>query len=359
MDNNRLMCVRCVMDQTDPDIQFDQHGICNYCHAAKAAANQHRIDKMNLPWIIDYIKKRGRGKKYDVLLGLSGGVDSSTALRVIREHGLRPLTYQVDNGWNTPEADENVMRLVEGLKVPFYRYTINLERFRELQRAFIMSGTANIEVPTDHILMATTYEMAAKYKIPTVISGGNFQTESIMPPAWGYNARDLTFIEAVYKEFTGKKLKGLPTISLLKYLWYRNIKRIQVINLLDYCEYNREEEQKRLAKMFGWKPYGEKHAESVFTQWFQIYYLPMRFGYDKRKPHLSSLIHSGQMTREEAIHLLKFSPDLKVLSVPLDPLGVQWRPEENKTYRDYRNAEKWWDRWSAFFRFLKKFGYSA
>ena len=200
------------------------------------------------------------------------------------------------------------MRLVETLKVPFYRYTIDLARFRELQVAFLKAGLPNAEIPTDHILMATSYEMAHKYGIKYILSGGNVATESIMPPSWSYNARDLVHIKAVYKKMTGKVLSGLPVCSLLKWNYYRWIARIKTMYLLDYLDYNRNQAATILAQDYGWQEYGEKHCESMFTAWFQNYYLFQKFGIDKRKAHLSSLINSGQMTREDALKRLEESP---------------------------------------------------
>lgn len=247
-------CTRCVMDTSDTDIKFDKEGVCNYCHFADSKANERRIMVLERPWIIEEIKKRGKGKKYDCLVGLSGGVDSSYVLHLLKEDGIRPLAFCVDNGWQTPEAQENVMRLVEGLKVPLYRYVLDLEAFKELQKAFIQAGVKNIEIPTDHVLMAATYEMARKYKIKTIISGGNWQTEGTMPPSYGYNASDLTHIKAIANKF-GASLDKLPTISLLQYLWYRNVKGLKVINLLDYYQYNREEAIKTLKSRYGWRNY--------------------------------------------------------------------------------------------------------
>ena len=341
------------MDTSDSDITFDVNSVCKYCHIAKSQENQHRVDKEQRPWVIDQIKQKGKGKEYDVLIGLSGGVDSSMALHRVIEQGLRPLAFSVDNGWQTPEADENIMKLVEGMKVPFYRYTLNLERFRELQRAFIMSGVKNIEIPTDHVLMATTYEMAHKYGIKTIISGGNWQTEGTMPPSYGYNASDLTHIKAIYERFMGTGMDDLPVISLMSYLWRRNIEGIKIVNLLDYYDYNREDAIRLLVEKYGYKSYGEKHGESKFTKWFQNVYLPIKFGIDKRKPHLSSLIHSGQITRVEALKELQNPTDS-------DPIAwdVDWLDSEKHEHSDYPTNEKWVRRWQKFFNVLKRYGYS-
>lgn len=349
------------MDTSDTDITFDENGVCNYCLFADSKANERRAQKLELPWVIRAIKDKGKGKKYDCLIGLSGGVDSSYALHKIVEQGLRPLCFSVDNGWQTPEADENMMRMVEGLKVPFYRYTIDLEAFKRLQRAFIQSGTANIEIPTDHVLMATTYEMARKYGIKNIISGGNWQTEGTMPKAFGYQAADLTHIKAIAKQF-GASVDNLPHISLLQYLWYRNIERIKVTNLLDYYDYNREHAIKTLERLYGYKPYGEKHGESKFTAFFQGWYLPTKFEIDKRKPHLSSLIHSGQITRDEALKVLSITPIVGVDTAPvfgklgMMPLDIEEIP--NHDYSDYPTNEKWVKRWQKFFNVLKRYDYS-
>jgi len=337
------------MSTEDPDITFDEQGVCNYCHYADSQANARRLFIDQRPWVINELRKAGRGKNYDCLIGLSGGVDSSIALHYLVENGLRPLTFTVDNGWNTPASDENIMRLVEGLKVPFYRYTLNLEAFRSLQRAFIQSGVANIEIPTDHVLMATTYEMARKYKIKHIVSGGNWQTEGTMPPSYGYQARDLTHITAIARKFNyGKVLLQLPTISLPQYLRYRFLERIKVVNLLDYYNYNREQAQQILEEKYKWKRYGEKHGESVFTKWFQDFYLPQAHNLDKRRPHFSSLIHSGQLTREQASNLLEY----KLIWPPSPFPDIKYFVSH--PYTEYPTNERWWNLLSSIYGHFKK-----
>jgi N-acetyl sugar amidotransferase len=296
------------MDGSADELVLDEDGVCNFCHQAQKALAEIKRDKHQLSGIIERIKKAGDGKKYDILIGLSGGVDSSYALIKAVEFGLRPLCFSIDNGWNNPMADENIMRIVEGLKVPFYRYVIDTDKFKKLQSAFIHAGLMNIEIPTDHVIMAATYEMASKYGIKYIVSGGNVTTESIMPKSWGYEPRDLVHIKDVYRKMARESLSGLPTCSLLKFNWYKWVKGIRTIYLLDFLGYNRKEAIETLSNRFGWKDYGGKHEESVFTKWFQNFYLYMKFGIDKRKAHLSSEINSGQITRSEAKEILAERP---------------------------------------------------
>jgi len=288
------------MDGSAEEIVLNEDGICNFCTQAEKALREIEESKHLLPEIINQIKKDGYGKDYDVLVGLSGGADSGMALHHLTRLGLRPLCFSVDNGWNTKEADENIMRLVEGMRVPFYRYVLDAGKFKELQGAFMRAGVPNIEIPTDHVLMAASYELADKYDIKWIVSGGNVTTESIMPPSWGYDARDLVHIKDIYKKMTGKTLTGIPTCGLMEFNYYKWLRGIKVFYLLDYLNYHRDASINVLKDLYGYKPYGMKHGESTFTAWFQNFYLYDKFGFDKRKPHFSSMIISGQMERSEA-----------------------------------------------------------
>jgi N-acetyl sugar amidotransferase len=325
------------MDKSDPNITFDKLGVCNHCDTAQKELLFSYAEAGNFNKKIANIKKDGQNNKYDCLIGLSGGVDSSTALHYLVKNGLRPLCYSMDNGYNDPKADENIFKLVEALKVPFEKRIINLDIFKELQSAFIKAGVKNIEIPTDHILMALSYQMAAQYNIKWIISGGNVATESIMPVNWGYNARDLIHIKDIYKKFNGKKLKGLPVCGLLKFNYYKWIKKIKIFYILDYLNYNRKSSERMLIEKYGFQSTGEKHEENIFTRWFQNWYLFEKYGIDKRKAHLSSLINSGQITKKEA--------NLLLIANPIYPeLGIEKQVMKypKHSHYDYKTDEKIW-----------------
>ena len=335
------------MDGTAKEIVLDKDGICNFCHQAQKSLKEIEAEKPNLGKWIKQIKEDGQGSNYDVLIGLSGGVDSSTVLHHAIKFGLRPLCYSIDNGWQSDIAQENIMKMVEGLKVPFFRQTINLNRFRALQAAFMQAGLMNVEIPSDHIIMASSFEIASKYRIKWILSGGNATTESIMPESWGYQPRDLKHIKAVYKWATGKKLTDLPVCGLLKWNYYKWVKGIKTFYLLDYLDYNWEQSKEMLAKEYKWTDYGGKHEESVFTKWFQAYYLFEKFGIDKRKAHWSSLINSGQLDRKTAMQSLASRPEYPSLGLEKKVMGYPKRKHEDFP------RDKWFGRISKVIRFLR------
>lgn len=325
MQTEYQICKTCVMDNTATEFQHTKNG-CNFCDMArKALVEVHGLGGFKIP----------KGEQYDCLIGLSGGVDSSYALMKLVDLGYSPLCFSVDTGWNDPIADENIMKLVEGLKVPFFRYVIDIQKFKKLQATFLQSGTKNIEIPTDHILLAVTMEVAKEYGIKTIISGGNVATESIMPESWGYQARDLTHIKDIYRTFAHKELSGLPTYSLWQFNIDKWIRKIKTIYILDYFDYDREQAIKALEERFNFRRTGAKHEENVWTKWFQNFYLFEKFGIDKRKAHLSSLIVSGQITRTEAMDVLSTNP-------VYPQLGIEDRVMKypRNDYRKYKTNEK-------------------
>ena len=347
----QIICRRCVMDKSAKEIIFDENGVCNFCHIAQRELALAREQKKDLPKIVEKIKKAGRKKKYDVLIGLSGGVDSSFALYSAVQLGIRPLAYSIDNHWNTKESDENIMRLVETLKVPFYRYTIDQKKFLDVQSAFLKAGLINAEIPTDHILLASIYEMARNENIKWIISGGNAATESIMPLSWSYPARDLVHIKDVYRKMTHKELMGIPMCSLWQFNVYKWWHRIKMFYLLDYIEYDRAEAVKILQEKVGYRPYGEKHEESVFTQWFQSFYLFEKFGIDKRKAHFSALINSDQMTRKEALERLGECPVYPKMGIEQKVMAYPKRH-----HKEFATDIKMWTFLCSVIKILRKHG---
>lgn len=340
------------MDGTASEIVLYPNGMCNFCHIAQKELRGINWEKNNLYYQggFGFLKSKG---KYDCLIGLSGGVDSSTVLHyAVTKLGLRPLCFTMDNGYNDPKADENILRLVESLKVPLYRYVLNINRYEEVRAAYLKAGVVNVEAVYDHLLMAASYEMASQYGIKWIISGGNVATESIMPESWSFPARDLTNIKDIYKKMTGKNLKGekgsFPLCGLLKWNWYKWVKGIKVFYLLDYLNYNRQESEKMLMEKYGFKSTNEKHEENRFTKWYQSFYLFTKHGIDKRKAHYSSLINAGQMTRAEAIEKLKTPPTYE--AIPIDERKVM--SYKKRSHYDFK-TDKWYDRISRVIRFFR------
>ncbi len=304
------MCSQCIMDTTDAEIVFDDKGVCNHCHEferhGKANWFPNEEGARRLKEIVQMVKRYGQGKNYDSIIGLSGGTDSSYMALKIKEFGLRPLVVHVDAGWNSEIAVKNIEGIVKHCHYDLHTHVMNWEDMKQLQLAYLKSGIANQDVPQDHAFFASMYHFAVKNSIRYVLSGTNIATEGVFPKSWQNDAMDAINLKAIYKRFGDGKLKEYKTISFFSYyFYYPFIRKMKVIRPLDYMPYRREEAIKELEEKTGWKPYGRKHGESIFTRFFQDYYLMEKFGYDKRKPHLSSMILSVQLTREDALMELK------------------------------------------------------
>ena len=309
------MCVRCVMDTTAEEINFDSRGVCSFCHYfdEKVKPVLERVhsgeSKQLLEAIVTEIKRSGQGKPYDSILGLSGGVDSSYLAYQVAELGLSPLLIHVNTGWNSPESESNLKKLSSALGFDLEVITVDWEEMRDLQIAFYKSAVKNCEIPQDHAFLAVLYKKASEVGVHYILSGGNLATESILPQSWGYNAGDSRHLLQIHKRFGSRPLQNFPILSFWeRYLYYPLVRKIREVRLLNYVAYNRAKAKQILEEKFGWQDYGAKHYESVLTRFFQGYYLPTKFGIDKRKAHFSSLILSGQMTREEALEELKKPP---------------------------------------------------
>jgi N-acetyl sugar amidotransferase len=295
------ICTECVMDTSDPNITFDENGICSHCRSFNFVDFKDFSNESILLSHINIIKKAGRRKKYDCIIGVSGGVDSSYVAYLVKKYGLRPLAIHLDNGWNSELAVQNIRRMLEILEIDLLTYVLDWEGFRDLQVSFLKSGTPDAEIPTDHAITAIIFKLAAKHNIKYLISGSNIATESIGVKAWSHGHSDWRYIKSVHKKFSNKRLKSYPHYGFLDLFYYKIIKQQKSFKILNYINYNKEDAIKELEVNFDWKYYGGKHYESIYTRFYQGYYLPTKFGFDKRRSHLTSQILSGYVSREEAL----------------------------------------------------------
>jgi len=343
------------MDTTDPDIVFDANGISNHYHEFMRLAPfdmyQGSETDAALEALIADIKKNSRNSDYDCICGVSGGVDSSYVAYLAKQFGLRVLTVHFDNGWNSELAVKNVENIVKGLGFDYQTWVVDWEEFRDLQLSFLKASVANAEIPTDHAFLAAIYRLCAKYNIKYILSGSNFATEAILPKSWGYDAKDVKHLKAIHDQFGKVSFKTYPLLGFNKEFYYTYIRGIKMVRLLNYVPYVKPDAMKVIEKQLGWTYYGGKHYESVFTRFFQAYILPQKFNIDKRKAHLSTLICSGQTTREEALEELQkeLYPADKLREhrdYVIKKLGIREQEFNTimstpvKTYKDYPNDEK-------------------
>jgi len=298
------------MDTTAEGITFDSNGYCNYCtEFLELLKKPKRKVNLNLEELVDRIKKDGKEKDYDCIVGISGGIDSSYTLVKVKELGLRPLAAHMDNGWDSELAANNIKNLITGLGVDLYTHVIDWDEYRNLMQAFFDADVIDIELLYDNAMLAVCYQQAKKFGIKYILAGTNTSTEGMrMPQNWNWFKFDKKNIKSLAKR-NKVKIKTFPEIGTLDYIFYEFILKIKWISFLDYLpEYNKFEALNILQNKFNYKPYPYKHYESVFTRFYQGYILPKKFNVDKRKLHLSTLIISGQMTREEALADLQKIP---------------------------------------------------
>ncbi|MEO5772688.1 MAG: N-acetyl sugar amidotransferase [Sphingomicrobium sp.] len=304
---NVQTCSRCIMDTTAGDIVFDEQGICNYCKGFLEKQAKHialdepeRLRRLNA--LVDRVKASSKGKKYQCIVGLSGGVDSSWALVQAVKLGLKPLAVHMDSGWNSELAQNNIANLVRGLGVDLYTHVIDWPEIRGLMEAFFAADVIDVEVLYDNAMLAVNYQQAARHGLKFILAGTNIATEGVdIPRSWNWYKSDKRNIVGISKRFGGPRLRTFPAISTLDTARYVLLNRIHWVSFLDYLDYRKADALEVLKRDFGYKPYPHKHYESVFTRFYQGYLQPYKFGVDKRKPHLSSLIMNGEMTREEAL----------------------------------------------------------
>ena len=303
-------CSRCLMDTSAQDIIFDDKNYCNYCSVflERLADPQVKSQLDQQKGFISKVKKDGRGKKYDCIIGVSGGVDSSYALHLAVKNGLRPLAVHMDNGWNSELANNNIEQLVRKTGVDFYTHVIDWSEYKALMNAFFDANVIDVELLYDNAMLAVNYKMAKKFGIKYILSGSNTSSEGMgMPANWNWFKMDKRNIKNIAKT-RNVKIKTFPIIGSINYLYYRLVKRIQWVPFLDYFDYNKTKAMSFLEENYGYKPYPYKHYESVFTRFYQGYLLPEKFGVDKRKLHLSSLICSKQLARADGEKIMKKNP---------------------------------------------------
>lgn len=313
------VCSRCVMDSSVPKIEFDDKGICSVCKAAEHKRKHVLIKndpgKVKLLQLIADIKHSARNQKYDCVIGVSGGVDSSYVAYLVKDLGLNPLAVHLDNGWNSELSVKNIQTILLKLDIDLYTHVINWEEFKDLQLSFLKSSIANAEIPSDQAITAILYKIANKFNLKYIINGGNINSESIMPETWMEDNLDTTLIKAVHRRFGSAKLKTYPMMGYIKLAYYTFVKRIRYIGILNYIDFNKNEAMEFLQSTYGWKPYKGKHFESIFTRWFQAFLLPIKFNIDKRKAHFSSLIIADQMTKKDAELMLQSPPIEEALAL--------------------------------------------
>jgi N-acetyl sugar amidotransferase len=352
------ICTKTIMDTSDSNIVFNTEGVSDYYTNFKEViepnwhTDQRGLDE--LMQIADKIKKDGKGRDFDCIMGLSGGLDSSYAAYVAKEiMGLRPLIFHVDAGWNTQQAVGNIEKLINGLNLDLFTEVINWEEMKDLQLSFLKAQVADQDLPQDTAFFSSLYKFAHKHKIKYVLTGGNFSTECCREPEeWGAYLIDDTYIRDLHQKFGTRPLKTFPIVDILRYkVYYMQVLGMKIFKPLNLVPFIKNDAEDLLEKKYGWERFQHKHHESRFTRFYEDYWMPKKFGYEKRRAHFSSLILTGQMTRDEALDRIsrpemdeqflkqEFEYVANKLDISVNELQ-QIFEGENKTYRDYKN-KKW------------------
>lgn len=350
------VCSNCVMDSTDSRIAFDENGVCDHCNTffTKIKPNWHTGDRgrVELSKLVEKVKASGKGRDFDCIIGMSGGIDSSYLTHTATQLGLRPLVFHVDAGWNSEVAVNNIEKLVDNLGLDLYTEVIDWAEMRDLQLAFFKSGVPHIDTPQDHAFFATMYKFAEQHNVKYILTGANLSTECIRNPIeWMYYQSDSIQLRDIHAKFGVRPLVNYPVTSILHHkIWLPYFKGIKVVRPLNMVEYNKVAAVQLLSDKFGWQPYPQKHFESRFTRFYEGYWLPSKFGFDTRKVQYSSLIVTEQMTREDALVELQtpalddatvrqeFEYVATKLEISIDELK-SYLTAPNKTYRDYKSQE--------------------
>lgn len=356
------------MDSSDPAITFDENGYCNHCrrYFSRVKTEVHRGEdgEVALAALVDRIREEGKGKDYDCVTGVSGGVDSTFVIYKLKQLGLRPLAVHFDNGWNSELAVANIKNALDRLKIDLDTIVVDWEEFKDLQLSFIKASVPNCEIPTDHAITATLVRTAAKAGTRYVINGSNVVTEGILPSEWVYYSHDLHHIKAIHKRFGTMPLRSTPTIPLWRFTAKILAGTYKMVNLLNYMPYDKAAAVETMKSELNWQYYGGKHYESVYTRWYQGYYLPTKFGFDKRRAHFSALVCAGQLARDAALKALESSPyaenDLDGdMAFVLKKFGLsdaamaKFVAAENHKHTDYPNRGQFIDGLSGFRTYIR------
>lgn len=350
------ICSNCIMDTSDPKIRFDDRGWCDYCNNFQSSIlpNWHYDERgeAELMKVAEKIRKDGEGRDFDCIMGLSGGLDSSYCTYIAKEKmGLRPLLFHVDAGWNTDQAVGNIEKLVDGLGLDLFTEVINWEEMKDFQRCTLKAQIADQDLPQDTAFFSTLYKFARQHKIKYVLTGGNYSTECCREPEeWGaYPGIDKTLIRDIHAKFGSTPLKTFPIVDIFAYkIYYKYVLGMQVFRPLNFVPYVKSDAEQKLKELFGWEAFLHKHHESRFTRFYEDYWMPRKFGYEKRRAHFSSLIMTGQMTREQALDRISrpeldehfLEREFEYVAHKLDLTVEELRQifeGENKTYHDYKN----------------------
>ena len=347
LSGETTVCSRCVCDTTIPGIEFDADGVCNFCHIFDELDRSFpRNDqaRVELEAITADIKRAGRHREYDCIIGVSGGRDSTYTLHLAHELGLRPLAVHFDNGWNSEIAVTNIHNATRRLDIDLYTHVADYEEFKDLQKAFLRASVPDADIPTDVAIFGTLHQAAVREGVRYIINGHSFRTEGLMPIGWTY--MDGRYIRSVHRRFgTKRKLKTVPNFTLADYAYYALLRRIRTVPILNYVEYDHDHVNRLLEDTLGWTYYGGHHHESYYTHFFQSYYLPKKFNIDKRKIESSALVRSGKLKRADALEEtggVDYPYDEELVEYAVKKLGLttaefdEIMAAPNRTFHDHR-----------------------